>query len=63
MITTKKFEQKMEEIFNFDMLEKQGACDTELAHEQADNLMCKLLSELGYGNGVRLFKLAKKWYS
>ena len=37
--------------------------DTEMAHILADELMCKLLRELGYGEGVDIFKQMDKWYS
>lgn len=36
---------------------------TEMAHILADELMCKLLRELGYGEGVDIFKKMDKWYS
>ena len=37
--------------------------NTEMAHILADELMCKLLRELGYGEGVDLFEKMDKWYS
>ena len=37
--------------------------DTEMAHILADELMCKLLRELGYGEGVDIFEQMDKWYS
>lgn len=37
--------------------------DTEMAHILADELMCKLLCELGYGEGVQIFEEMRKWYS
>jgi len=37
--------------------------DTEAAHTEADRLMCKLLTDLGYGNGVKVFKSMQKWYA
>lgn len=37
--------------------------DTEMAHILADELMCKLLRELGYGEGVDIFEKMDKWYS
>ena len=32
-------------------------------HEKADELMCELLRELGYGEAVEIFEKMKKWYS
>lgn len=37
--------------------------NTELAHIFADELMCKLLRELGYGEGIDIFEKMDKWYS
>lgn len=37
--------------------------DTEMAHIHADELMCELLRELGYGEGVDIFEKMSKWYS
>ena len=37
--------------------------NTERAHNHADELMCKLLRELGYGEGVDIFEKMDKWYS
>lgn len=35
----------------------------EIAHFEADILMCKLLTELGYDEGVKIFKNMFKWYA
>lgn len=37
--------------------------DTEGDHSAADKLMCALLRELGYGEGVEIFERAAKWYA
>lgn len=37
--------------------------NTEMAHIQADELMCELLRELGYGEGVNIFENMNKWYA
>ena len=37
--------------------------DSEAFHAYADTLMCKLLTELGYGEGVEWFEQTEKWYS
>ena len=37
--------------------------DKEKFHIKADELMCKLFIELGYGRGVEVFLDTPKWYS
>lgn len=37
--------------------------DKEVAHGIADELMCRLLESLGYGEGVKEFENMAKWYS
>lgn len=32
------------------------------AHTEADDLMCKVLTELGYGDGVSIFQAMERWY-
>lgn len=32
-------------------------------HIEADELMCVLLRELGYGDGVKEFEKMERWYS
>lgn len=32
-------------------------------HIEADDLMCELLTKLGYGNGVEEFEKMERWYS
>ncbi len=32
-------------------------------HRAADRLMCEILTELGYGEGVKVFEDMKKWYA
>ena len=56
-MTPEQFRDAMKEID-----EKYGA-DTEGAHGQADDLMCKLLRELGYEEGVEVFEKMHKWYA
>ncbi len=37
--------------------------DTEAAHEDADDVLCKLLIALGYPEVVQEFNKIKKWYA
>jgi len=32
------------------------------AHSDMDEIMCRLLRELGYGKGVDIFEKAERWY-
>lgn len=46
--------------------EKMKKCaekDTEAAHIEADELMCEVLSGLGYQAGVDYFHEMNKWYA
>jgi hypothetical protein len=33
------------------------------AHLEADELLCQILRELGYGEAVQIFEDADKWYA
>ncbi len=37
--------------------------DTEMSHCDADDLLCKVLAELGYADGVKIFTEMDKWYA
>ena len=37
--------------------------DKEVLHERMDDLMAKVLTELGYGEGVAIFESTEKWYA
>lgn len=37
--------------------------DEEQFHIDADNLLCNVLAELGYGDGIQIFQNMPKWYS
>ena len=37
--------------------------DPELLHEEANDLLCAMLRELGYGEGVDVYDSMEKWYS
>lgn len=36
---------------------------TECVHRAMDEVMCKVLEQLGYGEGVQIFKQTYKWYA
>ena len=50
----KEFAEKMGELGD--------GCE-ECDHIEADRLMCEVLKELGYGDGVKLFEELHKWYA
>lgn len=37
--------------------------DTESAHETADDILCRLLTALGYADVVEEWDKVKKWYA
>ena len=37
--------------------------DEEVAHARMDDLMCRVLAELGYRDGVGVFDKQDKWYA
>lgn len=37
--------------------------DEELMHIKMDDVMCRVLYELGYGEGVNVFEQTKKYYA
>lgn len=37
--------------------------DEEVAHARMDDLMCRVLVELGYRDGVGIFDKQEKWYA
>ena len=57
MITPEEFLKQMQGIkqYNHD--------NPEVTHINADNLMANTLTELGYGDGVKIFSEMWKWYS
>jgi hypothetical protein len=56
-VSPKEFKEKMLEIFPL------TGYDEEAAHGDADMLMCELLSELGYEDGVKIFETSDRWYA
>ena len=61
MIAPEGFANKMQIIRN-----KLGAIpfyDEENMHADMDNLMCETLIQLGYEEGIKIFKDAPKWYA
>lgn len=59
-MTPEEFKNEMQKISN-----RQGEkyIDVEITHAEADDLMCEMLRELGYGEGVDVFEDMPKWYA
>jgi len=55
MITPEEFAQRMRDIARMG--------DEESAHSQADDLLCEVLKQHGYGVGVEIFQNMPKWYA
>lgn len=56
-MSKEEFAERMYEIN-----EKYGD-DPEMAHGEADKLMCECLKSLGYDDGVHGFERIEKWYA
>lgn len=54
-MTPEEFCEKMKEFA--------GEYDKECAHIDADALMCDVLEQFGYKDGVEVFKNMPRWYS
>ena len=65
-ITPKEFKIHMQKISkNVMELDDQNENMPQMieeAHIQADELMCQILTDLGYGEGIELFKRMEKYY-
>ena len=59
-MTPEEFKNEMQKISN---QRGEKFCDEEITHSKADDLMCDLLRELGYGEGVDVFEDMPKWYA
>ena len=55
--TPEEFKSEIEEIIELTGESKENC------HSHMDNLMCRVLTELGYGEGIVLFKNQPKWYA
>ena len=59
-MTKEEFKEKMEEVTS---VEYHGWRDTERMHMLADDLRCRLLEGLGYGDGGEVFRKLGKGYA
>ena len=56
-MTPAEFAESMDTIF------QDNFYDQELLHIKMDDLMCNVLCELGFSDGIEVFKTAEKWYA
>ena len=60
VMTPEEFKERMRDAADA----KNGAhYDIEDSHRAMDRVMCELLRELGYGEGVDIFEDEPKWYA
>ena len=49
--------------FAFRMREIKDEMDTEYGHVVADDLMCEVLRDLDYGEGIGIYEGMDRWYA
>jgi hypothetical protein len=57
MLTPEQFRDAMKEIG------EKHAGDWEVIHSEADNLICALLREMGYEEGLNIYDSWTRWYA
>lgn len=57
VITPDEFAKRMRDIH------ERYSDDEEIVHVEMDDLMCALLRELGYNEGIDIFDYTHKWYA
>ena len=55
--------EKLKEKYINLLKEQQISWDDEMAHVEADNLVCELLKELGFEEVVKEYDKVSKWYA
>lgn len=62
-MTPKEFADEMRRITNEELHKHDPYWDTEQIHIEMDSLMCSVLEDLGYSEGVDIFEKMPKWYA
>lgn len=62
VITPEEFKARMERIAE-KLYAREDYFDQEMAHVEADGLMCEVLEQLGYSAGIDVFDSMPKWYA
>ena len=61
-MTPEEFKNEMEHLVKRHIVEEYNF-DKEQLHICMDDLMCNLLRELGYSEGIAIFENTPKWYA
>ena len=59
-LTPEDFKQQMQDAYDVYYLQQH---DNECVHSVMDDIMCSLLRQLGYGEGIDIFEHTPKWYA
>lgn len=51
------------EVFETKMKKIKKIKDKEISHRKADDLLCETLEDLGYNEGIKIYKRISKWYA
>ena len=62
-MTPKEFADEMRRITDEEQHKGDLYWDTEQVHIEMDNVMCEVLEDLGYGEGIEIFRNESKWYA
>ena len=62
-MTPEEFADEMRRITDEEQHKNDPYWDTEQIHIEMDSLVCKVLENLGYGEGVEIFRNEPKWYA
>jgi hypothetical protein len=54
-MTPEEFAERMQKLSDF------GERDPERAHRDADDLLCEVLEQLGYGQGIEIYAQMTRW--
>lgn len=57
VMNPQEFYKKMKELAEIEDF------DEEDLHVDMDDLMCRVLTDLGYGDGIKIFNETPKWYA
>ena len=62
IMTPAEFAEAMKDIRDYDSGYGQGY-NKEIRHVSMDSLMCNILRQLGYDEGIDIFEKTSKWYA
>lgn len=62
-MTSEEFTSAMKDLFEPKEKPRYPNIDIEERHETADKIMCNLLRELGYAEGIDIYEAGDKWYA